>query len=167
MNLLISAGAGLKDPDIYGFMPLYVAFQYGHLEIVRALLTANADADVVDATNIIGTSALHYISELGLVEIALVLINHQASVNMRDGDGWTPLHIASHIQPGDVDGLENLLLHLSEDRRPIAEAGARARAAFEQNFSQPIGVARILKILGINSHLSEHALEQIESATGN
>lgn len=88
-------------------------------------------------------------------------------------DGSTPAcHIRRfncgwHIQPGDVDGLENLLLHLSEDRRLIAEAGVRARAAFEQNFSQPIGVARILKVLEINSHLSEHSPEQIESATGN
>jgi glycosyltransferase involved in cell wall biosynthesis len=68
-----------------------------------------------------------------------------------------------HIQPGDADGLEILLLRLSENRRMVSEAGARARTAFEHNFDRPIGVARILKVLGADSPRSEVVSKHIES----
>ena len=57
-----------------------------------------------------------------------------------------------HIEPGDSDSLNDLLLHLSKNRHLISEAGARARTAFEQGFDQKIGVARILRILEANPH---------------
>lgn len=87
-------------------------------------------------------------------------------------DGSTPAcHIRRfkcgwHIQPGDAEGLKNLLLHLSENRRILSEAGARARTAFEQSFDRPIGVARILRILEVNPSHSEIVPEFSESVTG-
>lgn len=75
-------------------------------------------------------------------------------------DGSTPAHhirrfdCGWQIQPGDADGLENLLLHLNGNRRLLLEAGGRARTAFEQNFDLPIGVARIQQILGVNAQLA-------------
>jgi len=68
-----------------------------------------------------------------------------------------------HIQPGDADGLEKLLLHLGENRRMVLDAGARARVAFKQNFDRSIGVARILRILGADALRSEVVPEPIES----
>jgi colanic acid biosynthesis glycosyl transferase WcaI len=53
-----------------------------------------------------------------------------------------------HIPLGDVDGLVTLLHRLNQDRGLIAEAGKRARAAFDENFNRVIGVERILKIIG-------------------
>jgi glycosyltransferase involved in cell wall biosynthesis len=70
-----------------------------------------------------------------------------------------------HIQPGDTNGLEKLLLHLSDNRHLLSEAGARSRAAFEQNYDLSIGVARILKILGAEPHDSEPMPEHVESVT--
>ncbi len=52
-----------------------------------------------------------------------------------------------HIQPGDVDGLESLLLLLSSNRRLLYEAGAQARQAFESEFDSSIGLAAIKNVI--------------------
>jgi glycosyltransferase involved in cell wall biosynthesis len=71
-----------------------------------------------------------------------------------------------HILPGDVDGLEQLLHHLNENRHLLAEAGARARTAFDQSFDRPIGIARMLEILEGKSLTSESIPTVSESSPG-
>jgi glycosyltransferase involved in cell wall biosynthesis len=66
---------------------------------------------------------------------ALVLRRHEC--------GW-------RIEPGDVEGMVRLLKRLERDRFLVLEAGARARRAFEEYYARPIGVARILSILGLS-----------------
>lgn len=66
-----------------------------------------------------------------------------ARVIQQCGCGW-------RIEPGDVKGLVLLLLHLEQNRDLLKNAGARARAAFEEHYDKPIGVARVLRILGIS-----------------
>jgi glycosyltransferase involved in cell wall biosynthesis len=51
------------------------------------------------------------------------------------------------IQPGDVDGVIRLLHRLDGNRQLVVEAGARGRAALEQYFDSPIGIARILALV--------------------
>lgn len=53
------------------------------------------------------------------------------------------------IEPGNPDAMVRLLLRLEQDRGLAREAGARARTAFEQYYDRPIGVGRILSILGL------------------
>ena len=53
------------------------------------------------------------------------------------------------IEPGNPDAMVRLLLRLEQDRGLVREAGARARIAFEQYYDRPIGVGRILSILGV------------------
>jgi glycosyltransferase involved in cell wall biosynthesis len=60
------------------------------------------------------------------------------------GCGW-------HIDPGDVAGLTGLLTRLAAERYSVFEAGARARAAFEQHYDRPIGISRIAAILGCDT----------------
>jgi colanic acid biosynthesis glycosyl transferase WcaI len=59
------------------------------------------------------------------------------------GCGW-------RVEPGDTAGLIRLLRRLEQDRGLVREAGARARCAFEKYYDRPIGVARILSILGLS-----------------
>jgi glycosyltransferase involved in cell wall biosynthesis len=59
------------------------------------------------------------------------------------GCGW-------RVEPGDSAGLVRLLERREQDRGLVREAGARARRAFEKYYDKPIGVARILSILGIS-----------------
>lgn len=54
------------------------------------------------------------------------------------------------IEPGDVAGMVRILRQLEQDRGLVRDAGARARRAFEKYYDRPIGVARILAILGIS-----------------
>ena len=51
---------------------------------------------------------------------------------------------------GDVAGLVRLLERLEQDRSVVREAGSHARRAFEKCYDKPIGVARILSILGVS-----------------
>lgn len=59
------------------------------------------------------------------------------------GCGW-------RIDPGDTMGLVQLLQNLETNRALLTEAGLNARAAFEKHYDKPIGVARVLSILGIS-----------------
>jgi len=70
--------------------------------------------------------------------------------------GATPARILEghecgwRIEPGDTAGLVHLLERLEQDRSLVREAGGRARRAFEQFYDEPIGVERILSILGVS-----------------
>jgi glycosyltransferase involved in cell wall biosynthesis len=66
---------------------------------------------------------------------SLVLKRHEC--------GW-------RIEPGDIAGMVLLLKRLEQDRESVRDAGARARCAFEKYYDRPIGVARILSILGLS-----------------
>ena len=59
------------------------------------------------------------------------------------GCGW-------RIEPGDAAGMVLLLKRLERDRGLVREAGALARRTFEKFYDRPIGVARILSILGVS-----------------
>jgi colanic acid biosynthesis glycosyl transferase WcaI len=54
------------------------------------------------------------------------------------------------VEPGDVAGMVQLLKRLEKDRSLVREAGARARRAFDDHYDRPIGVARVLSILGLS-----------------
>ena len=54
------------------------------------------------------------------------------------------------IDPGDIDGLVELLEYLESNRAAVRDAGNRGREAFEQNYDLPIGVQRIINILGLD-----------------
>jgi colanic acid biosynthesis glycosyl transferase WcaI len=65
-----------------------------------------------------------------------------ARVLERHGCGW-------RIEPGDAAGIVRLLERLEGNRGLLREAGAQARRVFEKYYDRPIGVARILSILGV------------------
>jgi putative colanic acid biosynthesis glycosyltransferase WcaI len=69
-----------------------------------------------------------------------------ADIIERYGCGW-------RIEPGDTQGLVGLLRRLEQDRGLLNDAGVRARGAFETHYDKPIGVARVLSILGISKTL--------------
>ncbi len=64
-----------------------------------------------------------------------------ARILRRFGCGW-------HVGVGDERGLTELLVTLAANRNLVRVAGARARQAFDNHFTLPLGVARILGILG-------------------
>jgi glycosyltransferase involved in cell wall biosynthesis len=81
---------------------------------------------------------------------ALVIERHRC--------GW-------RIEPGDAKGMVYLLKQLEQDRNLVREAGARARCAFEEYYDRPIGVKRILSILGLSAASGPAAAPAVATST--
>ncbi|KAF5624632.1 nb-arc and ankyrin domain protein [Fusarium tjaetaba] len=121
----IYAGKNYDDRDhLYGMTALGWAAVYGHLEVVRLLLNAGADVNLVSngetplllavrsgrngvleqllkerpvinsQATITTQSALFRAASLGRTSMINLLISHGADALTADGSGWTPLHYA-------------------------------------------------------------------------
>lgn len=78
----------IKDPS--GRTPLMYAAARGHSYIVRVLVGAGADVNVLD--NRMGGSPLHYCSMAGTAACAETLLGHGAHINLQNpSQGHTPL----------------------------------------------------------------------------
>lgn len=72
--------------------------------------------------------------------------------------GATPTRIIQQhecgwrIEPGDAAGLVRLLRQVEQNRDLLRNAGGRARRAFEKHYDKPIGVARVLSIMGVSEN---------------
>ncbi|XP_007905447.1 E3 ubiquitin-protein ligase MIB2 isoform X1 [Callorhinchus milii] len=74
-----------------GKTALQVAAHQGHIEVVKALLQANAKLEVHDED---GDTALHYASFGNQPEVARLLLSKGANVNLLNSSTCTALHIA-------------------------------------------------------------------------
>jgi colanic acid biosynthesis glycosyl transferase WcaI len=79
--------------------------------------------------------------------------------------GTTPARVIERfncgwqIDPGDVRGLVALLKKLDNDRSAVYAAGARARKAFEENYTREMGVTRMERILTGQVTAERHSQE--------
>ena len=88
--LLLAAGAPIDAQDCLGRTPLYMAVLAGHIDNVRALLDAGADANRICTKN--DTTALFRAVYVSRADIALLLLPHSTDVNIEaKDDGGTPL----------------------------------------------------------------------------
>lgn len=78
---------------IVGISPLFLAARGGHLELVKALVRYGGDVDQLGAPQKIGP--LHWAAHKEHIEIALFLIESGADLLKVDGEGRTPLSMAS------------------------------------------------------------------------
>ncbi|NEQ51730.1 MAG: ankyrin repeat domain-containing protein [Leptolyngbya sp. SIO3F4] len=85
--------------------PLIAATLVGNVDEVRSLLEQGTDPNLVYHTN----TALTYAARDGFTEIARLLIEHGAEVNWIDGEGVTPLILASFKD--HIDLVQLLLAH--------------------------------------------------------
>jgi ankyrin len=103
ISMLLDSGADIDARDHYDYTPLHKACgENGNTEVVQALLEAGA---IVDATShsIKGSeTSLHLTSRLGMLEVANLLIEFGALVDIQDIDGSTALHLASRRGHGSM-----------------------------------------------------------------
>jgi len=89
--LLETSGANKDLADEYGYTPLHLACEQGHVEVVRRLIESGANKDLADKY---GETPLHIACIEGHLEVARLLIQSGANNNLADDEGQTPLHIA-------------------------------------------------------------------------
>jgi ankyrin repeat protein len=87
----------IKDADVnqaneYGWTPLSMAAQNGHLEVAKLLIICGANVN--QATRQDGFTPLCIAAQYGHLKVAKLLIKSQADVNQTNEYGGTPLHIA-------------------------------------------------------------------------
>ena len=109
-QLLLENGASVNVRDKDGQTPLHLVSHHSSPDVVASLLKLGLDVDVLDNDRI--TPLLCALIFSGHSEAAQVLLEHGASVNVRDKDGKTPLHLASYHGFSDVVAL---LLRLGAD----------------------------------------------------
>lgn len=115
-RLLIDAMENPEQPNLYGNTPMHAACRAGSLDVIKLLISKGGDVNTVNKR---GSTILHLcaflcgpnerIKTCGDVyfQIAEAVMKEKANVNVRDKNGYAPLHIAA--QRGCVD-LARLLL---------------------------------------------------------
>ena len=86
--------------------PLFLAARGGHLELVKALVRYGGDVNKLGAPQNIGP--LHWAAHKEHVELALFLLENGADLLKEDGEGRTPLSMASPEMADRMIGRELL-----------------------------------------------------------
>lgn len=131
------------DVNVYaydGWTPLHLAAFFGRRETIDRLLNAGADLQAI-SRNALKNTALHAAIAGGHADVALMLIEGGARVNVADAGGHTPLHIAAeggHVQVARAllaRGADPLAVD-GEDLTPLARAAARNQNAIIDLFNE-------------------------------
>jgi ankyrin repeat protein len=128
---LLERGANLNVVDAYGRTALYQAVWGGNPRIVQLVLEQRQCRGDLDSMSRIngGETLLSVAVRNGFVEIATMLLHAGAGVDVMDGKGTTPLHIACSIEKMDLVKL-------------LIEHGANVNATTEDRGEQtPLHVA--------------------------
>ena len=110
VKMLVEAGARVCDTDNEGRMCLHLATQYGHTEIVRYLVGL-PEVDV-NCQNPWNNTALHCAVEENYADVAQVLIDAGADIEMRNCDGYSPMDC---VVDEEQRGVAQLLINAGAD----------------------------------------------------
>jgi len=114
-QVLLEHGASVHMRNKNGQMPLHLASQYGYSGIVALLLKFGADVDAQDndtRTPLLLVSQYDWREISRVTKTAQLLLEHGASVHLRNKNGQMPLHTALHH---DLPGVVALLLKFGAD----------------------------------------------------
>jgi ankyrin repeat protein len=102
---LLGATGELNQPNKHMEMPILCAASRGHESVVLALISLGAVVDVPDTKH--GLVVIHYVAKFGMLLALSQLLRQNASVDVQDLDGNTPLALAT--ASGHVDVARALL----------------------------------------------------------
>lgn len=99
VDVLLDNGANANVADTYGWTPLMRAAYENRAGTVRVFLrNGKAKLEEADET---GSTALHHAAAQGHVEIARLLLDSGAQVDVRNREGLTPLDMAKRMEKED------------------------------------------------------------------
>jgi ankyrin repeat protein len=150
-KLLIDGGADINAKDKNGSTPLMLASSGGYLDIAKLLIDKGADVNAQDKT---GLTALHNIaqsySDNNTVMLIEYLLSKNASINVKDVNGWTPLRYAINLQNIDMAATLRKKTNWEEEIKDLSfDEALRSPSTYkpEQNmFDVPTGKERAYKM---------------------
>lgn len=156
--ILLENGASVDSRDEASYQPLHFASRSGSCEAVRLLLLAGARIDCVGND---GLQPLHHTAQFcDSSGLAILLVNHGASINAMTQFGYTPLELA--CESGHFLVVQDLL-----------SLGAQLRAPYRCHYpgeimTNPLGLAVINRHLDIAQELLSQGADPniYNSATG-
>lgn len=101
INFLLDEGASVQHCDSLGRLPLHFAAANGIENFLAVMLTYRGDIMAPDKE---GKTCLHWAAQFGNSQTVKFIIDrlHDADVDCKDSDGWTPLCWAARgSNPGD------------------------------------------------------------------
>ncbi|PFX27903.1 Ankyrin-3 [Stylophora pistillata] len=119
--------------DKSGSIPVYLAIMAGNQQVVKELLSSQAEQQVKIARGINGDTLLHAAVRKREIDIAKILVEYGCPVDVQNSDGQTALHIAAY------EGDETMIKFLqtaradaniadSHDRTPLHLAAQRGHS---------------------------------------
>lgn len=90
--------ASYSEVDKCDLTPLHNAVIYEHLEVIKELLIHGANCNAKRTLLCSGLAPLHSAAMHGKLEALRMLLNNDATLNIEDHNGLTPLHYASTLE---------------------------------------------------------------------
>ena len=138
VEYLLSQSAVIDVQKTNGMMPLHVACEEGHLDVVKVLIKNGAKFDST-AVDWMLMTPLHFASQRCHLEVARHLISLGADVHAVNRNKATPLHLASSM-------------NIAEE---LLKSGADVNA-LDSNNATPLIVACMSATVGVVSCLLDH-----------
>lgn len=137
--LIMGSAAGAQTADLDFFVE---EVRENHIDKVRAFIQSGID---VNARDVFGNNTgLHWAASLGLAEMARLLIDNGADLDIRNEDGDTPLHWAAG--EGQKELVVILIAHGADTNARGKNGWTPLRLAEAQSQKE---IARILVAAGV------------------
>lgn len=137
-HLLYSHPDAVNEYAEDGFTPLGLACYFGQFEVARYLVLKGADVNL-PSNNGFNVFPIHSAAAGNYTDIARMLVDNGAKVNVKQQAGATPLHTAA--QNGNLDLLVLFLEHGAETNARMEGGKLPADLAREKGFKE---IAEIL-----------------------
>jgi len=114
VDMLLAAGAKLDVTDQEGWTPLHDAITYSGSDadatatiIGKFCSGMSHDRSFIDRQNMDGETALHMAARFGNQHAVDTLLQFRPNLEIKDNDGWIPLHSAIKVEPLIVRAIIN------------------------------------------------------------